>query len=174
MRLEEFRLLQAGYRQGSINIDRLLYQTEILPRKINIGLDKSVPQKVRVYRFLKFLLVRMRILKNRYGSFKWTPKLKHISEYTGDGVVVVWAVGAYEKKALEARLLAIKETGFSEGVVPVLITNVADFAFYSRLGWLVEYVPELSGVIGSYAEKKLNYLAWRYRDAKVISCDLEN
>jgi hypothetical protein len=51
---------------------------------------------------------------------------------------------------------------------PVLVTNVADFAFFSRLGWLVEYVPTLSPPAGGYAERKRRYLAWRYRDAAAL------
>ena len=54
------------------------------------------------------------------------------------------------------------------GLCSVLVTEVADFAFYSRLGWLVEYLPELSGDGPSYRERKQRYLAWRYRDAVAI------
>jgi hypothetical protein len=54
------------------------------------------------------------------------------------------------------------------GFVPVLVTNVADFAFFSRLGWLVEYVPALSAPAGGYAERKQRHLAWRYRDAPAL------
>jgi hypothetical protein len=54
------------------------------------------------------------------------------------------------------------------GYVPVLVTDVADFAFYSRLGWLVEYLPSLSAPALAYRERKARYLAWRYRDAPVL------
>jgi hypothetical protein len=50
----------------------------------------------------------------------------------------------------------------------VLITNHADFAFYSRLGWLVEYLPNLRGVGEAYDDRKAHYLAWRYQDASVL------
>lgn len=52
--------------------------------------------------------------------------------------------------------------------IPVLITDQADFAFYSRLGWLVEYLPHLPGSGESYFDRKLAYLAWRYQDVPVI------
>jgi hypothetical protein len=52
--------------------------------------------------------------------------------------------------------------------VPVLVTDVADFAFFSRLGWLVEYVPALSTPADDYGERKRRYLAWRYRDAPAL------
>ena len=49
----------------------------------------------------------------------------------------------------------------SPGWAPVLVTDVADFAFFSRLNWLVEYVPTLSAPADGYFERKLRYLAWR-------------
>jgi hypothetical protein len=49
----------------------------------------------------------------------------------------------------------------------VLITPLSDFAFYSRLGWLVEYLPKL-GNDEAYRERKRRYLAWRYRDATAL------
>jgi hypothetical protein len=48
------------------------------------------------------------------------------------------------------------------------VTNVADFSFFSRLGWLVEYLPALSSPADGYAERKKRYLAWRYRDAPIL------
>lgn len=51
--------------------------------------------------------------------------------------------------------------------VPVLVTDVADFSFFSRLGWLVEYVPSLS-TAGGYAARKERYLAWLYRDVPAV------
>jgi hypothetical protein len=53
-------------------------------------------------------------------------------------------------------------------VIPVFITDQADFAFYSRLGWLVEYLPNISGIGEAYDDRKAKYLAWRYQDACVI------
>ena len=55
-----------------------------------------------------------------------------------------------------------------DSYIPALITNHADFAFYSRLGWLVEYLPNLRGVGEAYDDRKAQYLAWRYRDASVL------
>jgi hypothetical protein len=54
------------------------------------------------------------------------------------------------------------------GFAPVLVTDVADFAFFSRLGWLVEYVPPLSAPAGEYAGRKQRHLAWLYRDALAL------
>jgi len=59
------------------------------------------------------------------------------------------------------------QTG-SPGWAPVLVTDVADFAFFSRLNWLVEYVPSLSAPADGYFARKLSYLAWRYRDVPAL------
>jgi hypothetical protein len=64
------------------------------------------------------------------------------------------------------------QTG-SPGWAPVLVTDVADFAFFSRLNWLVEYVPSLSAPADGYFEHKLRYLAWRYRDVPALSVTAE-
>lgn len=58
-------------------------------------------------------------------------------------------------------------------LIPVLITDQADFAFYSRLGWLVEYLPHLPGSGESYFDRKLAYLAWRYQNVPVIDFSAE-
>lgn len=55
-----------------------------------------------------------------------------------------------------------------QDLAPVLVTDVADFAWFSRLGWMVEYLPELEGKGLPYQERKRDYLAWRYRDAVVV------
>ena len=60
-----------------------------------------------------------------------------------------------------------------DGWAPVLVTDVADFAFFSRLNWLVEYVPSLSAPADGYFEHKLRYLAWRYRDVPALSVTAE-
>ena len=53
-------------------------------------------------------------------------------------------------------------------LAPVLITSHADFAFYSRLGWLVEYLPRTLPNYEVYIERKKRYLAWRYKYALVL------
>lgn len=53
-------------------------------------------------------------------------------------------------------------------LAPVLITEHADFAFYSRLGWLVEYLPKTLPNHEAYIARKKRYLAWRYKYALVI------
>jgi hypothetical protein len=50
----------------------------------------------------------------------------------------------------------------------VLVTDVADFAFFSRLGWLVEYLPKLSGEGQAYELRKARFIAKLYRDAPAL------
>jgi hypothetical protein len=98
----------------------------------------------------------------------WLPGLRHYAAGEGARPYVIWAVGT------DRETLRIACRGFEKlqtalpGWVPVLITDVADFAFYARLGWLVEYVPDLSQPAQAYAERKKRYLAWRYRDAPAL------
>lgn len=56
----------------------------------------------------------------------------------------------------------------SPSLAPVLITSHADFAFYSRLGWLVEYLPRTLPNHEVYIARKKRYLAWRYKYALVL------
>lgn len=45
-------------------------------------------------------------------------------------------------------------------LAPVLVTtDVADFAYFSRLGWLVEYLPNWKASGRNYRHQKLRYLA---------------
>jgi hypothetical protein len=82
--------------------------------------------------------------------------------------LLIWAVGV-DRDTLRR---ACKE--FSElwadlpEFAPVLVTDVADFAFFSRLGWLIEYVPELAGEGEAYDERKLTLLARLYKGAPVL------
>ena len=101
----------------------------------------------------------------------WLPRLKHVDR-SGDGrPLVIWALGTDRETLRKAcRGFARLETS-QPGFAPVLVTDVADFAFFSRLGWLVEYVPSLSAPANRYAERKRRYLAWLYRDATVLPAE---
>jgi len=65
--------------------------------------------------------------------------------------------------------------GPNSRLAPVLITNVSDFSYYSKRGWLVEYVPDFSdggsgdpSDIRAAREAKLLHLARMYRAAPVL------
>lgn len=98
----------------------------------------------------------------------WSPRLRHLECSDGAKTVLIWALGT------DRETLRTACSGFATYLrerpdrIPVLVTDVADFAFFSRLGWLVEYVPVLTAPAGAYAERKRRYLAWRYRDALVL------
>jgi hypothetical protein len=82
--------------------------------------------------------------------------------------LVIWAVGTDRETLREACTNLSERWDSFPGFAPVLITDVADFAFFSRLGWLVEYLPRLAGQGEPYEERKLKYLARLYRGAPVI------
>ena len=82
--------------------------------------------------------------------------------------LLVWAVGTSRETLREACTSLSERWDSLPGFAPVLITDVADFAFFSRLGWLVEYLPRLAGQGEPYEERKLKYLARLYRGAPVI------
>lgn len=97
----------------------------------------------------------------------WPVALKHAECAEEGPAVVIWAIGspreAIRKACDDIARLAGQPARFS----PVLLTDVADFAYYARLGWLVEYLPTWAGQAANHRERKLAYLAWRYRNALV-------
>ena len=95
----------------------------------------------------------------------WLPGLKHVQCDDEPRPLVIWALGIDRETLREAcRNFETLQASLPD-FAPVLVTDVADFAAFSRLGWLVEYVPSFSPPASSYAERKRRYLAWRYRDA---------
>ncbi len=152
----------------------LVSKYEILPRPVLLSARCGVPLRIQVFRWLRDVLVGLGVIKLGQFSVAWSPKLKHVPAEQGARVVLFWAVGESDKSALRLELTTQLEQFKSQGGgLGVLVTNVPDFAFYSRLGWLIEYLPELSGTHESYAQEKLRYLAWRYRGADVVPCALK-
>lgn len=98
----------------------------------------------------------------------WLPGLRHFEHDERAEPLVIWAVGA-DRDTLRAACSGFANLfAATPGFVPVLVTDVADFAFFSRLGWLVEYIPELSAPADDYAARKERYLALRYRGAPAL------
>lgn len=92
------------------------------------------------------------------GPSRWDPGLNF---YPREGrALVLFHQGEDSEQARQAAL-NIQALLDSRPFSPVLITPMPDFNFYIRLGWLVEFLPE----IGSYSESKLRYLCARYRGA---------
>lgn len=117
---------------------------------------------------LRQFLVFLRLVPPRVIRRTWLPTLKHGSADENARVLLIWALGMERdelRRACEGFSLHLQDM---PSLAPVLVTDVADFAYFSRLGWLVEYLPELVGEGQSYQERKRAYLAWRYRDAVVF------
>jgi hypothetical protein len=128
-------------------------------------------ERVSAYRRLRMTIGRLlRRLRLRPASppEPWLPDLRHGDRGHEGRPLVIWAVGI-ERDTLRAacRGLETLQTALPD-FSPVLVTDVADFAFFSRLGWLVEYVPSMAAPAGGFAERKRRYLAWRYRDAPAL------
>jgi hypothetical protein len=98
----------------------------------------------------------------------WLVTLRHVPGPDDARPVLVWALGTQPGELRPACQNLKKIFDQTIGYAPVLVTDVADFAFYSRLGWLVEYVPDFPDASDSYARCKQRYLARRYRDAPAV------
>lgn len=125
-------------------------------------------QRRTVYRRFRKALGRMlRRLHLRPATVvvPWLPTLKHRKGQNEDKALVIWALDVKRDELQQACRRIEELLAVSPGWAPVLVTDIADFAYFSRLGWLVEYLPSLQEPADNYGERKHHYLAWRYRDA---------
>ena len=98
----------------------------------------------------------------------WPASLRHSTVAARARPYLIWAVGA-DRDTLRSSCNGFVELeAVLPGFVPVLVTDVPDFAFFSRLGWLVEYVPEIQGAGTSYATRKTRCIARLYGNAPVV------
>jgi hypothetical protein len=128
-------------------------------------------EKLSPYRRLRIFvgrILRRLKLKRAFYPEPWLPGLKHVEHGEDAQPLVIWALDVDRDTLRKACRGFEKTLAEVPGFVPVLVTDVADFAFFSRLGWLVEYVPTLSAPAVDYAARKQRYLAWRYRDALAL------
>lgn len=129
---------------------------------------QSLSLKGRVWRAFRRLLAAAGAMSPQITPYPWWSTLKHRPASADVKTVMIWALGA------DRRQLRVACEGFStrlqgaDHLAPVLVTDISDFGFYSRLGWLVEYLPSLSGEGPSLQRRKQAYLAWRYRDACIM------
>jgi len=122
----------------------------------------------RVFRFARKLFAATGLIPPYVTKYSWLPTLKHAPKAADAKALLIWAPGVGRdelRQACEGFSGRLKD---NTSLAPVLVTDVADFAYFSRLGWLVEYLPELSGEGPSFRERKRRYLAWRYRDALAV------
>ncbi len=134
-------------------------------------LIKRSPRPVGLYWQLRGIVGSiLRWLEARWPWRKnpWPVSLKQQSTDPKAKALLIWAVGTDPETLREACTGLSEQWDSFPGFAPVLITDVTDFAFFSRLGWLVEYLPRLTGQGEPYEERKLKYLARLYRGAPVL------
>lgn len=140
----------------------LLVRYELLPLKPSPVWDQRLSH--RMGRLLRVL----GLSRARYLNQQWHAGLKHGYGAPAATPLLIWSEEhdrPFMHKACEGMLRLLDgRSDFS----PVLVSDLADFSFFSRLGWLVEYLPEITGAGSSYRDRKRRYLAWRYRDAIVV------
>ncbi|MBN3852503.1 hypothetical protein G3N59_03825 [Paraburkholderia sp. Ac-20340] len=122
----------------------------------------------RAWRKIRSVLASMGLISPHITPFAWLPTLNHRPVSADVKTVMIWAPGVQRDQLRIACERFSKKFLGREDLAPVLVTDIADFAFYSRLGWLVEYLPALSGEGPSLQQRKQAYLAWRYRDACIV------
>ena len=131
-------------------------------------LPSEAPSLYRRLRMAVGRLLRQLGVRRAAPLEPWLPVLKHSACTEEARPFVIWALDT-DRETLRAACRGFEALqSASPGWAPVLVTDVADFAFFSRLGWLVEYVPTLSSPAGGYTDRKRCYLAWRYRDAPAV------
>lgn len=117
---------------------------------------------------LRQFLVFIRLVPPKIVRGRWLPTLKHSSSTPDARALLIWALGM-EHDSLRKACVGFQQFLTSrQDLAPVLVTDVADFSWFSRLGWMVEYLPEFEVEGHSYQERKRDYLVWRYRDAVVV------
>lgn len=136
----------------------LMVRYELLPQKPPAQWHQRLPQRVgRLFRV-------MGLDRTRYHNLGWHAGLKHSSFKPEAKPLLFWSEGAGQKAIRAACAGAQCLLQCHPECLPVLVTDMADFSFYSRLHWLVEYLPHL-GDDAAYYDRKRRYLAWRYRAA---------
>lgn len=140
----------------------LLMRYELLPQKPSPVWRQRLSH--RVGRWLRVLGMS----RSRYIRQQWHADLKHGYGAPEAIPLLIWSEEhdrPFVRNACEGMQCLLD--GCSD-FSPVLVTDLADFSFFSRLGWLVEYLPNMSGAGPSYRDRKRRYLAWRYRDALAV------
>lgn len=161
--LQQTQALRAQLRIWAASPDwDMLVRYELLPQKPSSVWHQRLSQ--RVGRLLRV----WGLSRSRYYAQKWLPSLKHAKGLQTGTPLLLWG-DVHDQQSVREACTGMQQLLLAyPALLPVLVTGVADFAFYSRLGWLVEYLPDLPGEGASYLEKKQRYLAWRYRDALAL------
>ena len=141
---------------------RLLFRYALLPR------NRHIPFYEHIWWFC-FHMLRLAglFLSKRLFLASWHPGLKHGCANPSGTVVILDDLDDHSDFHQVCTSLRRHLVNYPS-LAPVLITDHADFAFYSRLGWLVEYLPKTLPNHEAYIARKKRYLAWRYKYALVI------
>ncbi|MFW8567273.1 hypothetical protein [Orrella sp. 11846] len=146
----------------------LLWRSDLIVLKQPPGIRN------RFRRRLSHWFMKLGIHHKDWGRYDWSATLKHQSLEHGETdnplmTVLVWAVG-HSRSDVRQGCERLNQYFRSQKivVVPVLVTDVPDFAWYSRLSWLIEYLPKLTTIDESYTDRKSAHLAWLYHDASII------
>ena len=140
----------------------LLIRYELLPQKKALSFQKRLTQSVgRLFR-------RMGLSHGLYCSQVWNSGLKYADCRPEMRPLLFWSERLDKQAMRNACSGARNLLQAHPGLQPVLVTDQADFAFYSRLHWLVEYLPCMEEGTTAYQDRKKRYLAWRYRDALIL------
>lgn len=161
--VQETQKLRRQLREWSDSPEwHLMMRYEMLPQKPPPRWHQRFSQR------LGRLLRVMGLDRTRYRNQSWHAGLKHAPCQPGAKPLLLWSEGLEKHYAREACAGAKRLLQAHPEFVPVLVTDCADFAFYSRLHWLVEYLPRLGDENSAYQGRKKRYLAWRYRDALAL------
>ena len=142
-----------------------------LSERYESGLVKYRPMPRSIYWGLRWMVgrtlywFREQVYKERNP---WPASLKDQPASANAKPVLIWAMGTSRASIREAcDNLSIHLISLPR-FAPVLITDVADFRYFSRLGWLVEYLPCIEGHGEPYDERKLKYLARQFQGAPIL------
>lgn len=141
---------------------------DLLTRHDLLGSKPPALLRDRVFRLAKKQFAALGLLPPHVTKYAWRPTLKHAPLAEEAKILLIWAPGAGRDDLRQACEGFSRRLKGNSSWAPVLVTELADFAFFSRMGWLVEYLPDLRGEGQPYRERKRRYLAWRYRDAVVV------
>lgn len=141
---------------------------QLLARYDLLAGKRPLRMRDRVSRTVRKVLTMLRLAPPRVTSYPWTAVLKHAAVDAGARTLLIWAPGVPRDELRQGCEGVARRLRDDRSLAPILVTDVADFAWFSRLGWLIEYLPALSGPGQDYLERKRRYLAWRYRDALIV------
>jgi hypothetical protein len=159
--------LQDDIRQLRRHLDALAAGSDDLTR-YELRLPPMPPGLYWQARWLVGVLLRLLEFMRLKAPDPWPVRLRQGAANLKAKPLLIWAIGTDRDTLREACRGFLKLQTSLPTFAPVLITDVADFAFFSRLGWLVEYLPPIPGEGGPYEERKARLLARLYQGAPAL------